>query len=514
MQRNHMNPHCCAGLQGTKDEDYTLAINVLGIVAVLIANVTYLGYITPPGGPHPTWEACDYDWFLAFFILNGLAFIFSMVAIWMMVFMPLGWTMLGKPTQTWHSIVVWSGAAMVALAMLCFLVAFSAAGLVSVGYEAPDYTCGILQCEKGGVYCSRHTYARESRSLNNYQGRCYQVTNVSTGAYVRDNTIHQQMFTAADASDLLSDFPGLDISFPEIANFGRYGAGQSLAHHLDDNTCYFWGKEILSGFDDSNIHAKNTLCMVPTPFPDGSDARGGFAFDLFTNLAKQAVVSHEERAIWFVEYTAEPYNTTSKSYSASYLNGSSYSEHTWVVPALYTISKTMCDLEALQKGRFSFFSDSSSVSIINRENGVDNYDSVVENAATYYTATLADTASIIVHDELPYRCNTFDEALGDATWCRYSPTDKTQKFKGIDYKSTPRCQNDASCTRLAVQADGSYIRLSDLASLRGDGNHVLPDESETVTSVVKAVFVIMSIGGAVNIIIFLSFICLQICGTN
>ena len=247
------------------------------------------------------------------------------------------------------------------------------------------------------------------------------------------------------------------------------------------------GKGNPLGFDDSNIHAKNTLCMVPTPFPDGSDARGGFAFDLFTNLAKQAVVSHEERAIWFVEYTAEPYNTTSKSYSASYLNGSSYSEHAWVVPALYTISKTMCDLEALQKGRFSFFSDSSSVSIINRENGVDNYDSVVENAATYYTATLADTASIIVHDELPYRCHTFDEEspLGDATWCRYSPTDKTQKFKGIDYKSTPRCQNDASCTRLAVQADGSYIRLSDLASLRGDGNHVLPDESETVTSVVE-----------------------------
>ena len=62
------NDECGVGLQVKPDADkYSLAMNVLGIVAVLIANITYLGYITPPGGTHPSWEGCDYDASIALF---------------------------------------------------------------------------------------------------------------------------------------------------------------------------------------------------------------------------------------------------------------------------------------------------------------------------------------------------------------------------------------------------------------------------------------------------------------
>ena len=33
-------------------------IVAIGIVAVLIANVTYVGYLTPPGGQDPYWLDC------------------------------------------------------------------------------------------------------------------------------------------------------------------------------------------------------------------------------------------------------------------------------------------------------------------------------------------------------------------------------------------------------------------------------------------------------------------------
>ena len=484
-------------MQVKPDEEYPLAINVLGIVAVLIANITYLGYITPPGGTHPVWEACDYHVFIAFFVLNGLAFIFSMCAIWLMIFVPLRWLSPGRPSRLGHSTVVWWGAATVAAAMLCLLASFTAAGLVSVGFNAPDYTCGILPCEAGGVYCSRHSYARESRFLNKFKGPCYQVFRVTTGEAVRGPNTTYKAYTAADMSELLSGLPEFDISIPF-----RGGQAQKTPS-LDDNTCYFWGKEVLSGFDDNNFGASNTLCMVPSAFPDGADARGGLAFDLFTILAKESGLPQEDRAIWYVEYPGTVYNG-----SVPDTQTFGYYEQAWVVPT--SISKTMCDLGAMQNGTFSFFSSNGAVSIIDRKNGVDDYDDVVDGARyNVVNATFADSATIIVHDELPYRCQLFNETTGDRTWCHYVPEHPTQFFNGIVYKSTPRCSRNDTCKRLAVEVDGSYIQLSNLARLVGDGNHVLPPPSETLSSVEAAVFSIMSIGVVINAGILVWFLRVQ-----
>ena len=492
------------GPQVKADEEYPLAINVLGIVAVLIANVTYLGYITPPGGTHPTWDGCVYHVFIAFFVLNGLAFIFSMCAIWLMVFVPLRWLTPGRPSKLGHNTVVWWGAVHVAFAMLCLLAAFTTAGLVSVGFHAPDYDCGILHCDSGGVYCTRHTYARESRALNKFKGPCYQVFRVTNGAYVKATANYTRAYTAANASALLSGLPAFDISLP-------YSSGQALRtpefddKTFDDNACYFWGKEVLSGFDDSNFEANNTLCLVPSAFPDGADARGGLAFDLFTILAKEAILSLEDRAIWQVNYTGYPYQCPTPSTCMEDRSGLPWEEHAWVVPT--TINKGMCDLEALHNGTFSFFTDKGIVSIIDGKYGVDEYDDTVDG--THNTATFADSATVIVHDELPYRCQLYNETSGDRTWCHYLPKHPTRSFNGSVYRSTPRCSNGEACKHLAVEIDGSYIQLSDLARLVGDGNHVLPPKSVLLTSVEAAVFCIMSIGGAVNVGILIWFVRVQ-----
>ena len=50
------------------------------VQAVLVANVSFLGYVTPPGRPHPYWETCNNRVYVAFMVLNGLAFLFSLGA--------------------------------------------------------------------------------------------------------------------------------------------------------------------------------------------------------------------------------------------------------------------------------------------------------------------------------------------------------------------------------------------------------------------------------------------------
>ena len=58
-----------------------MSLRVQDVVqAVLVANVSFLGYVTPPGGPHPYWETCNNHVYVAFLVLNGLAFLFSLGA--------------------------------------------------------------------------------------------------------------------------------------------------------------------------------------------------------------------------------------------------------------------------------------------------------------------------------------------------------------------------------------------------------------------------------------------------
>lgn len=64
-----------------QDKACDAVIVAIGLVAVLIANVCYLGYVTPPGGPDPYWATCDYPLFTYFKMLNGSSFVLAVAAI-------------------------------------------------------------------------------------------------------------------------------------------------------------------------------------------------------------------------------------------------------------------------------------------------------------------------------------------------------------------------------------------------------------------------------------------------
>ncbi|CAL8467331.1 g6868 [Coccomyxa elongata] len=70
------------------DEQQKLSISVIAVVAVLVANVSYLGYVTPPGGLSPYWESCLYETYIAFLVFNGLAFLFSLGAMGVVIVVP------------------------------------------------------------------------------------------------------------------------------------------------------------------------------------------------------------------------------------------------------------------------------------------------------------------------------------------------------------------------------------------------------------------------------------------
>ena len=479
------------------DADYPIAINVLGIVAVLIVNITYIGYVTPPGGTHPVWEGCDYPNLTVYFTFNGFAFLSSMCAIWLLLLTPV----VKAASKGWHRGAVVGGAATVALAMLFLLIAFTFAGLVSVGYGAPDYTCAVLKCEEGGVYCSRHTYAQESRKLNKFQGRCFNVTGVHSGAALRDIATPLEKIKGyrTDAYDVNSThFLSTDM------------AGKSFDDALDPAICYFLGVEVNSGHDDTNFYANNTLCMVPAPFPDGM-----LAYDLYTVLAQYAPLGWEDRAIWNVVLGQQNLSTMGQSHTNFSQNSTN---PLWAVPTKLSIKQC----EAMHPNLFSFATMNDVVFTVSKPGGLDG-----SSATDLAQLTMGDVAlaeSIKVHEEFSYRCRKWDNDTGDATWCRYHKINNKpvkeggrKGKKGVKdeesvFQSKSRCDkidNKLKCSLLAVQPDGSYILENNLAKLVGDGNHIFVRDTPTVTTVTRVVFSILGIGLAVSIIFVVVFVCMQ-----
>ncbi|KAK9846634.1 hypothetical protein WJX81_008010 [Elliptochloris bilobata] len=82
-----------ASLQPVTPEDASKALDAIivaiGIVAVLIVDVCYVGYVTTPGGPDPYWSDCHYPAFIAYVCLNGFALVFATAAIVSVTFGPL-----------------------------------------------------------------------------------------------------------------------------------------------------------------------------------------------------------------------------------------------------------------------------------------------------------------------------------------------------------------------------------------------------------------------------------------
>lgn len=111
-------------------------IVAIGIVAVLITNVAYVGYLTTPGGPDPYWLDCDYQAFVAYIYLNGFAMVFSTAAIAVVTFGPF--LLMALSRASWRKQVVNVGLVHLLLSLLTLLAAFACAGFVVALVDPPD----------------------------------------------------------------------------------------------------------------------------------------------------------------------------------------------------------------------------------------------------------------------------------------------------------------------------------------------------------------------------------------
>ena len=125
----------------------------IGIVAVLIANVTYLGYLAPPGGADAYWLDCNYSVFVVFIYTNGFALVFSIAAIGVVTFGPL---ILVRQNQRvlWRWEVVSVGLFHLTFSLVALVAALACAGYIVAGFRAPRIDCGKLTCEEGGLKCN------------------------------------------------------------------------------------------------------------------------------------------------------------------------------------------------------------------------------------------------------------------------------------------------------------------------------------------------------------------------
>lgn len=116
-------------------------------MAVLVANVTYLGWATPPGGTTPYWAGCTYPLYTGFLVTNGLAFVLAVLSVSVVT-----WTPLIAHQRYLRAAQV--AGALLLLALAAFMAAFFLSGFVAVNYRAPQPDCATTTCAQGGVKCT------------------------------------------------------------------------------------------------------------------------------------------------------------------------------------------------------------------------------------------------------------------------------------------------------------------------------------------------------------------------
>ncbi|KAL3145896.1 hypothetical protein ABBQ38_015264 [Trebouxia sp. C0009 RCD-2024] len=188
----------------TSKEAYQMGIPAIGIVAVLVANVTFITWSTPPGGPTPYWQGCDYPMFTSFLIVDGVAFMLAVASVIVVTAFPL--VLKRHPHQA-----AWWGGTLLLLSMIAFIGAFLLAGFVTVAYKAPDPGCASLKCQEGGVHCTTYAYTGavpgfywldpNVAALNN-------LVSAGNGSYAVCLRYNASVATSAETVTLLPTIPG------------------------------------------------------------------------------------------------------------------------------------------------------------------------------------------------------------------------------------------------------------------------------------------------------------------
>jgi hypothetical protein len=162
-----------------KEEFTFLKIKTIPVVAVLVANVAYLGYLTPPGSSEGWWD-CDYSVYTAYVIVLGLTFIFSIASI-VSVLLAVVLHSRKDATKSYDDIDLRAelhnptggfklfmrcSQFFLYLCLLVFVLSFLLAGIIQAGIGAPEPTCNVLQCSQGGVPCTADYRVYDEVSAN------------------------------------------------------------------------------------------------------------------------------------------------------------------------------------------------------------------------------------------------------------------------------------------------------------------------------------------------------------
>lgn len=480
-------------MQGPNEAEKTI-VNSLSVVAVLIANVAYIGYITPPGGFKPFWETCNYIAFVAFIYLNGLAFLFSVCAVCVMVFMP--WLLQEVPD--WHKTIIRWGIAHLALAVTFFLLAFSVAGLVSAGANAPEYTCAVQSCDHGGVLCQNETAPDVLRSLNNFHGRCFKVMDIRKGSWF--TKMYNQSYISVGLVEHYRDSNGTSkYNQQYFPRFSAVKVNTSL-HQIYDDRCYLVihpiydpgsnveMQAVVDGGGDLIYNSSNVICLVPS-----RDNSSSFDVDIAGYV--------EGGTVWSITYPGDaPVSGVEK-----------YLSFNFSIDQIIQAGRHSDWCAEDSAGNFTFVTypgrsygtswiylagdkDNNGIGPLWKSHYHSDYP-FDKNLALH--EPIFDPRNFVVFDELQYRCQNFTKDMARyAALCSYEPQ-LTAAGKAWYNAATRRRFYKDDVNGFAVKSDGSYVLKSKLAELGGDSK-IIEDSSFTVQAQI-AVYTVLSFGFAVNI---------------
>ncbi|KAK9839429.1 hypothetical protein WJX81_001628 [Elliptochloris bilobata] len=119
-----------------KGKAYDAIIVAVGIVAVLIVNLAYLEYVTPPGGPDLYWLNCYYPVSFVYVACDGFALVFSVAAIMAVTCGPCILIRMDKDDDplSWRKQIATLGLGHVVLSLLFLLAAFTCAGFITTSF--------------------------------------------------------------------------------------------------------------------------------------------------------------------------------------------------------------------------------------------------------------------------------------------------------------------------------------------------------------------------------------------
>ncbi len=434
--------------------------NVIGILATLVISITFVGYVSPPGGNEPYWESCLYPIYVAFVFFSGMAFLGSLGAMAIVVVV----TRLYPSTKRLSGANKWIGwgLGMVVASSIMVTVAFVLAGLVTVGFRAPSRNCAVLHCKDGGVACKPDPDPMASLlAMNEVKGECFFVSRIASGRslsethrgkyflrYHNDSINGVGINGTGEIFDLEGCFLVLESLRQSYTTYSRrpstwYSSNTNRVLCMTLNSPYLEAASKASR--ESGLRAMGNLWMVDNRYL--LQIYIGPLTNCYTPLPDRCLCSHHMAMrpddLTFVTYTRPLYS-----------------------PQVYL-------------ARIVGQQDDSHVNMSYNEDLDSNHiRNVFGHGVILYDPAIFWRRDVAVFDELQYRCSDAFDA-GKPTLCQYSRTarDSAMKWykpvagsKGDFHRMCGKQPQDVNfsnenihaCDGLAVDTDGKAILINDL----------------------------------------------------